>query len=59
MPTVATSLAARQVALLVAIVAVLLGVMSATMSGTAEARPKDGGYPCWISDHGWMTCYDV
>ncbi|WP_185949819.1 hypothetical protein [Microbispora sp. KK1-11] len=30
------------------------------LSSPAEARPREPkGYPCWIEDYGWMTCYDV
>ncbi|MDA0633290.1 hypothetical protein OUY22_07640 [Nonomuraea sp. MCN248] len=47
--------AGRRIAALTVIAAASLSLVA----GAAQARPNDGWYQCWVSDHGWMWCKDV
>ncbi|MCA2189510.1 hypothetical protein [Nonomuraea cavernae] len=40
-------------------VAVVAAASLTILGSAAQARPSDGWYRCWISDHGWMWCKDV
>ncbi|MET8002924.1 hypothetical protein [Nonomuraea glycinis] len=43
----------------IAAVTVIAVASLAIIGSTAQAKPKDEYYPCWVEGHGWMHCKDV
>lgn len=43
----------------IAAVTVIAAATLSLVAGSAQARPNDGWYRCWIDGYGWMWCMDV